>query len=422
MIKVRCIKLENLTPYQKHFSFQLEYGKNFSPRSNLIELNYVGDSVAKISLKLVPSIDLKPNDEIVLYIGIIFSYDNPTKFSDRCYPLLITKHKYDINKIRVDINNVSLDENRKISITKLCVRPQIKIEKGLSFTIDLYVANLIIPLGERKPFERYVLSIIVYLDNKLSKKTIITEYYSKELRSRFTKGNFLFETYPKLTDNYNVKIYLYDFSKQNFNYLTLMHCTGEEKPKEYIETFLPFLSMSMGYLAIFLWNSNMQKLTTISFLITALLLNARILYKFAFVQFHLSLKKGQNLQAVIAIFSTLTLLGNILILLFYPNVSHLKTLFEFAFLTMLLVFFVGYFGLWLGLWQKYVCDMPFCEKRLYFRSIRYKNCKIVGIIVCHDCWRKVCSKCKCCEKDDIYCYERKCVLDLNKWVSEHIPI
>ncbi len=423
--------LKKLTAYQRHFHVQLEYAKYFSKNCNLIEIEYSsGDTVAKFTFKLRTVSNVKENTIILIKLGTNFSYENPFRFSDKVRPLMILNYSCDTNLFRIEITSERV-RGGTFTVVQIITRREVK--KGTYINFSLLISNAIIPLGERKPFERYALSLILYIPaGYFVKETIIVEKYYSRLRSRFTKGNFLLETYPKKKGEKYIKIYLYQIDDSNKGYLALMHGVGEENPVDYLDTFIPLLSISLSFLAVYIWMMYKEISLFMSVMISSLLLTGRILYKFAYVQFHLSFKKGQNLQAILAFISIIIMILNIIIAIYSNNFNLYPLCMIYnnplaifiIFFTSLIAFFLAYFGLWLGFWQKYNCDMPLCDNYLRLRSIRYKHCPIMGLIICKKCWKTICKRCKVFEIDVKNTMEssreRLCVKMLNRFILENI--
>jgi len=397
---IRWFRMRNelqLTAFQRNTWYSLSIAEEFSEPSVLVEVDVYKAGIVTITI----CINLQPeNSQDIIEIGLF----SPVNLLE---PDKVARSKRPMNVINLTVESgCLLDVYKDNEYTYVKIKPSAKGMRTIRMTFRSL--NTFIKLGEREPFERYVLGIGIKFLRGIAHKAILIEKYPADLRSRFVKGNHIFEAASIAWRQFRIKTLYYDLRGWDGN-IVFCHGMGHDDPSKNMQIIYPFGAVFIIYAGGILYIKMPFVEVYISLLLLAGVLIARSLLPYLRVQFHISYKRGGNIPFVMSIYGVLWI-SFAIVLLTLDSLGYIakeKTFFIFigASIIHLIATIVLIVSVIFGVFQKYTCDFPFCSNKLRLRAIKYEYCPATDHVICHDCWKEKCLSCICreCERPGKAC-------------------
>jgi len=370
-------------------------------RSNQIKVKILGfGEIAFLTVSLRLSVPAKTEGKIPLIE--MWSEWSPQK----------TKLNLD-NKRIIDIWELKVIEPEKLELSIVYDRGTViyadssKLIKNRDIVISFSFKSvgLIRSLREPEPYNRFLLSFVCRLGELADRKTCVRLDRPATALTRFTKGNYaLAMPAVKLEKGLLTSVY-YDNTEAKENLVFLKYAFADSDIDK--ET-TPWIISSVGGLGVmialgFLLADFGQK-TMIEITASLIAVSATLFETFrrylSISRYALYSKKRSyaEVSMSLVLVGIASVISSMLIKFFYPGtfgyIQSLSPIFFIYATALIMLGVIGIVGLRSGIWQKYECDMPFCDKILRLRT-RTKECVPTGRVTCNSCFSTLCSTCDC---------------------------
>lgn len=300
-------------------------------------------------------------------------------------------------------------------------------KRNLIINFVFKTVSLLYRLKEAEPYNRFILSFSCQIHRYVVNRSRLIIRRPKRAATRFTKGNFILATPALESEKYLLTNIYYDNSLSSQNLIFLQYGFGNAEVDWEMSPWVILLIGGLGILVILslLFGIGSTQRGTIEVPGSLIALTLTL---FETTRRYLSISRHKiytGKKSYIEISMTLIIIGFIASLSAIIIRSFLSETFPYLlyFLLILLVYdgvlifasVCGIVGLRMGAWQRYECDMPFCNKLLYLRT-RTKECITTGRVICNSCFSIKCINCACVDCEQFNC---DVCLKKNKYLCLH---